>query len=309
MPARSVLVSVGAFVLSLAVGLGALRPAPSGASVDMPGSSAALAFPDVAPSLELKPRPSSPELVYLDRCEGLRVDDEGRLRRVRLPLSKAQRDRQRREMRETIRRTAAAFEPGEARELAAALSAWALRESSYRPEALHVLSPDLDAAASSSRRVEASHAFSKATVPLHFPDGKTADVDAWEFSRGLFGMAPALWLRRWDAGTESTPPWALCDERVALATAIWAARAHLRECVSRGYPSTWRTLNRRFSSGHCEERPERFERSWTHRARGQGLDPDASVRFAGRALPESTPRHELLAALPRGSEKPSPAPW
>ena len=243
-----------------------------------------------------------------DTCERLRFDPaRDKVRRVRSArwLNPSTRKLQQREMREWLGLVAAEFEPRDAKNLASFLRALALRESSYNPRAVHVLSEDREAAQRASRRVsEGGHAFADArvTVWVEANDGGRLVFawaeSAWNYSRGLFGMPSGLWLRpngRWGA---DVPPWALCDRRVAVTLLVWGARAVLDECVRAGHPRTYRTLNRRISTGHCRERDPRKERAWTKRARAQGLNPDAPVRFDGQHWPEhGADRDALLRRL------------
>ena len=260
------------------------------ASNDLQLRATVVVIPDAVARAEPAPSWSA------DACESLRWDMKtDKLRRVRQNFDSGDR----REMRRWLDAAAREFEPRDAQNLARFLKAFASSESSYRPGAVHVLSADQKAAQIAGSRVfVGGHEHAAATITIWTDETLTTKawgVSAWMQSRGLYGMAPGLWLRsdgRWGA---DVPPWALCDRATATTLLVWSARAAMRECKSLGFPATYRTLKRRLSSGHCRERAAKFERAWTSRARDQGLDPDALVGFTGKRWPElGSDRAKLL---------------
>jgi hypothetical protein len=173
-----------------------------------------------------------------------------------------------------------------ARELGASPAArrllirWANRESHANPATRHELPADR-AAASSPRARKAILAMGRV-----FEDGR------WGHGRGLYGMQPAFYLRRWDP---SADPDVLCDPIVATVTAIWAARDHAKECRRAGHEPTILVASRRWGSGHC--RPRARDHSTQNFWRERGVDPHTPVSW-GRDWPEeSTDRDELYAHL------------
>ncbi len=254
------------------------------------------------------------------RCETfhVEVDDRGRRRYRRHRRRWTRRDQVR------YRRLLALV----AREMGAdprLFQLWALRESSYRPDAVHVLDPDrsasrrawermrytrarevmLERAMARARRgarayYEARSALSRirtfrdnptyedvVEIPVRFPDGRTAKerVMRWHLGYGPFGMNPVYFLPVWDA---TAPPWVFCDADglAAAVTAVWSARRAAAECRALGYEPTYEVVNRRFSGGRCTPRPA-LDAAFRRRARVRGLDPDAPARL-GRRFPRST---------------------
>lgn len=264
-------------------------------------------------------------------CESFRVlvDDKGnpRHRRLRKPWSKS--DQQR--FRGLVGMVAQ--EMGAEPRL---LQAWALRESTYRPSALHVLNPDVQGATNAwrkyaydegeeSRLVEIMersdaqsskywdakgklarirrfkgnpHLFARVRYDQVGPDGEVtpASGSAWAFGYGPFGFNPAYFVQVWDA---KAPPWVFCesDGLAAIVTAIWSARAHQRECAAAGFGDSYLVLNHRLGRGHCA--PPDPESNIIKRLARVGLDANKRARL-GRAHPQaSTDRTELLAKLRR----------
>jgi len=211
---------------------------------------------------------------------------------------------------------------------------WSLRESTHRPSAIHVLDPDLEAAAvawhehtysSERERVllemlaaadassrpywEAKAELSRITTfrdnpffrdvvefELRLPDGTQArDVASiWAFGYGPFGFNPTFFLPIWDP---VSPPWIFCgdDGVVAIVTAVWAARLQQRECEEKGVGDSYTVVNRRFSRGHCSR--VEADPNFRRRASRAGLDPDARARLGRKWPQESTDRSELLTHL------------
>lgn len=170
--------------------------------------------------------------------------------------------------------------------------AWGLRESTLNPSAIHLLNADLEAATtawqahkySQDREQELvalmdevgarDRRFWKAKAELYkirkfmnnayFDDRITFVVktptetltdtrSSWSYGYGAFGMNPTLFLHIWDP---EAPPWVFCahDGIPAIVTAIWAARSQKAECQSLGYEGSYRVVNRRYGTGHCEKR-------------------------------------------------------
>ncbi len=264
-----------------------------------------------------------------NRCEGLQawVDDKGRRRhrRIRRPWTDADRRRFSRLVGLVAREMGA--EPR-------LIRAWAMRESTYRPHAMHVLNPDIEAATAAWRRLHYSPQeeaqlqalmdrlsvqqgeYWRAKARLHqvqtFRDNLYLDdiiefeviaadgtrsrgsEPAWAFGYGPFGFNPAYFVPVWDS---RSPPWVFCDDDglVAIITAIWVARSAQRECESRGLGGSYLSVNRRFSRGHCGVVGERAR--FRNRVRRLGLDPEARARL-GRKWPRATTeRAEILEAM------------
>lgn len=212
--------------------------------------------------------------------------------------------------------------------------AWSLRESSYRPSALHVLNPDVAGAATAWRRFAYSRteekkleavlassdakgsAFWRARGRLKqirrfkenpflgervrydivHPDGTVEHTDgsAWAFGYGPFGFNPTYFLPVWDA---RSPPWVFChdDGLIAVVTAIWSARAHQRECERQGIGGSYSVVNRRFASGHCVV-PDPAS-PFKKRMSRLGIDADARAKLGRRFKRGETDRNVLLAHL------------
>ncbi|MCB9716486.1 MAG: hypothetical protein H6712_21675 [Myxococcales bacterium] len=264
-----------------------------------------------------------------NRCEGLQVqiDEEGRHRykRVRRPWTEADRTR----FAELV--TLVAKEMDADPRL---IRAWAMRESTYRPHAMHVLNPDIEAATAAWQRFHYSPAeeaqlqalmervtaqdpeYWQAKARLHqvqtfrdnpylddvvmleviAPDGSVSEGSepAWAFGYGPFGFNPAYFVPVWDS---RAPPWVFCDDDglVAIITAVWAARTAQRECDAQGFGGSYASVNRRFSQGHCGEVGERA--SFRARAHRMGLDPDARAKLGRKWPRRGTDRGELLRVM------------
>lgn len=192
---------------------------------------------------------------------------------------------------------------------------WASRESSYRPYKRHRLSPDREAAYSAWQRFrhtdykEAGYRrtmkrssakdgtkdfwVAKAALSriLVYKDNPTYEARwRWSTGYGLYGMQPIYHVKRWDP---NAPPEILCDEVVATVTAIWAARQIRDTCVSQGYPGTYETVNRGYSSGHCEPRPS-WAKYFRKRAEREHLDVKQPARLGNRWPSETTDRAKIL---------------
>lgn len=271
-----------------------------------------------------RPTPTWSAFDSANRCERFRLTfDDGRPRYQRI---------RRRWTRDDRRRFASlvnlvAHEMGAEPRL---FRTWALRESSYRPHALHVLDPDVEAATAAWRRLRYSpteeaelqqvlasasprsstyweakarlhrvqtfrdNDYLDATLPLEVvaPDGSTSQGSehAWRFGYGAFGFNPAYFVPVWDA---RAPPWVFCqdDGLAAIITAVWVARAAKRECESQGLPGSYAVVDRRFSRGHCG--PVGPKAKFRERAQRLGLDPDQPAQL-GRKWPRSeTDRVEI----------------
>ncbi|MCA9681017.1 MAG: hypothetical protein KC457_02390 [Myxococcales bacterium] len=215
------------------------------------------------------------------------------------------------------------------------LTLWALRESTYNPYAIHVLDPDLEASVSSWRQhrwdEDRAHELEGIMAELgardpgywqakaelakisRFRDNRHYDariefdvVDRegrrtaqstsyWGFGYGPFGFNPTYYLPIWDA---EAPPWVFCNDDgiAAIVTAVWAAREQQRECESLGYGDSYEVVNRRFSSGHCNPRPGWASR-FRKRARGRGIDPDASAKLGKRWPADSSDRSTVITHM------------
>lgn len=285
--------------------------------------------PDPAPAPVVDaPAPPPPQWSAIDpsnRCERFRltIDDAGRLRhqRIRRPWNAA--DRRRFASLVTLVADEMGAEPRLFR-------TWAMRESSYRPHALHLLNPDVEAATSAFRRLRYSPAkeaelqqvlastsarkpeyweakarlrrvrtfrdnqYLDAMLPIEVvaPDGSTSQSaePAWAFGYGAFGFNPAYFVPVWDA---RSPPWVFCqdDGLVAIITAVWVARAAKRECEGQGLPGTYAVVDRRFSRGHCG--PVDPHARFRQRAKRTGLDPDAPARLGTEWPSARTERAEI----------------
>lgn len=266
-----------------------------------------------------------------NRCERLRlqVDEHGRRRFQRIRSNWSAADKQR------FGRLVGlvAEEMGADPRL---IRAWAMRESSYHPRAMHVLNADIEAATAAWQRLHYSpkeeaelqtvmadlgardRGYWKAKARLHqvqtfrsnphldallFFEVVTADGErssgsepAWTFGYGPFGFNPAYFVPVWDA---RAPPWVFCsdDGLVAIITAVWAARAAQRECEGQGFAGSYAAVNRRFSSGHCGTVPANS--SFHARARRLGLDPDARAKLGRRWKRGETDRAEILRQMRR----------
>lgn len=265
--------------------------------------------------------PSAP-----NRCERLRMhireDGRRRYRRIRRPWTRAD------------QRRFGQLVGLVAREMGAdprLIRTWAIRESSYRPHAMHVLNPDVEAAMAAWRRLHYSaeeeaellaameqadatdSRYWRAKARLHqvqtfrdnphlddvvyfevqLPDGTRSQGSepAWAFGYGPFGFNPAYYVPVWDS---RAPPWVFCDEGglIAIITAVWVARAAQHECESQGFGGSYASVNRRFSRGHCGPVSERASFRW--RARQLGLDPDAHAKLGRKWKRSRTDRGEIL---------------
>lgn len=296
------------------------------AAVPEPAETEAPAAPsDPAVRDPARPPPTLSAFDAGNRCERFRLtfDDEGRPRYRRLRRTWSAADRRRFASLVNLVANEMGADPRLFR-------AWAMRESSYRPHALHVLDPDVEAATAAWRRLRYSpteeaelqrvlasvsardpayweakarlhrvrtfrdNAFLDAVIPLDvlLPDGRTSQGSehAWAFGYGAFGFNPAYFVPVWDA---RAPPWVFCqdDGLVAIITAVWVARAAKRECEAQGLPGSYAVVDRRFSRGHCG--PVGPHAKFRQRARGFGLDPDENARL-GRKWPRArTDRAEI----------------
>lgn len=294
--------------------------------------------PDESRAKPPEASPSEPVLAGTERdssvrrsnhCEGLqmRIDDRGRQRykRVRRPWTEADRNRFAKLV------TMVAKEMGAEPRL---IRTWALRESTYRPHAMHVLNPDVEAASAAWRRFHYSAEeeaqlqavmdrvtpqdpeYWQAKARLHqvqtFRDNPYLDdivelevvsadgsrspatEPAWAFGYGPFGFNPAYFVPVWDS---TSPPWVFCDDDglVAIITAVWAARTAQRECEAQGFGGSYAAVNRRFSQGHCGPVSERAR--FRGRARRAGLDPDARARLGRKWPRKGTDRGQMLQLM------------
>lgn len=264
-----------------------------------------------------------------NRCERLRmhIGEGGRRRykRIRRPWTRA--DQQR----------FAQLVGLVAREMGAdprLIRVWAMRESSYRPHAMHVLNPDVEAATAAWRRLHYSAKeeaelmalmeqvgarnprYWQAKARLHrvqtfrdnaylddvvvfevvTSDGErsTGSEPAWAFGYGPFGFNPAYFVPVWDS---RSPPWVFCEDDglVAIITAVWAARTAQRECEAQGFGGSYASVNRRFSKGHCG--PVAQHANFRARARRLGLDPDARAKLGRKWKRTQTDRDEILRSM------------
>lgn len=295
--------------------------------------------PDVEVEVESSPDRESADTVlasgatervsHPNRCEGLqvRIDEDGRRRYKRLRRSWTEADRQRFAKLVTLVAKEMGAEPR-------LIRAWAMRESTYRPHAMHVLNPDIEAASAAWRRFHYSPAeeaelqelmaslsaqdpeFWKAKARLHqvqtfrdnpflddiveleviAPDGSVSSgtEPAWAFGYGPFGFNPSYFVPVWDS---RAPPWVFCDDDglVAIIVAVWSARTAQRECEAQGLPGSYAVVNRRFSRGHCAEVSERAR--FRGRARRLGLDPDARAKLGRKWPRRGTDRGEMLRMM------------
>lgn len=295
------------------------------------------AEPETAEPTPVEPETVEPAAEVLARAElpAAFIDASNRCERFRLTLGggRPRYQRIRRRWTEADRRRFASLVSLVATEMGAEprlFRAWAMRESSYRPHALHVLDPDVEAATTAYRRLRYSaseeaqlqqvlasvsardpayweakarlrqvqtfrdNAFLDAMLPLEVlaADGSTSpgSEHAWAFGYGAFGFNPAYFVPVWDA---RAPPWVFCqdDGLVAIITAVWVARAAKRECEGQGLPGTYAVVDRRFSRGHCG--PVGPNSRFRPRAQRVGLDPDAPARLGKRWPRARTDRAEI----------------
>lgn len=281
--------------------------------------------PSLAPRETATASDREPAAPYACERFELRVRSDGRRWHKRLRRSWGEADRQR------FRRLVSmvADEMGADPRL---LTLWALRESTYNPYAIHVLDPDVDASTATWRRhrwdpeqaaelearMEALGArdrgYWQAKAELarisrfrdnpHYDDRIRYEVvevegerwaettSAWGYGYGPFGFNPTYFLPVWDA---TAPPWVFCehDGIAAIISAIWAARAHQRECRSLGHGDSYEVVNRRFSSGHCAPRPGRVH-LFRKRARARGIRVDAKAKLGTRWAEADSDRAEVL---------------
>lgn len=262
----------------------------------------------------------------INQCEQLRAEikDDGRrrFRRIRKTWTKADQKR----FAQLV--SLVAKEMGADPRL---IKVWAMRESTYRPQAMHVLNPDVEAALASWRRFRYSAQeerelvtsmeqmskqdpdYWKAKARLHqvqtFRDNPyldeivefavvTADGEhsmgsepAWAFGYGPFGFNPSYFVPVWDS---SAPPWVFCDDDglVAIITAVWSARTSQRECEAQGFGDSYATVNRRFSRGHCAHVGPNA--NFRKRAARLGIDPDARAKLGRKWQRRDTDRSAIL---------------
>lgn len=262
-------------------------------------------------------------------CEGFEVivDQRGRPRhkRIRKPWTKTDRHR----FRGLVGLVAS--ELGAEPRL---FQAWALRESTYRPSALHVLNPDVQGATTAWRkyaydaeaeaRLEARMDATEATDPDYWqvkgqlarlrrfkgnphlfatvdykttgPDGtvSSSQGSAWAFGYGPFGFNPAYFVQVWDA---KSPPWVFChdDGLAAIVTAIWSARAHQRECEAADVGGSYLVLNHRLGRGHCAMPDPQSK--FIDRLGRVGLDAHARAKLGKKYPQAETDRAALLEHL------------
>jgi hypothetical protein len=281
-----------------------------------------------APQLEVEPREQVEPVAYVCERFELRARADGRVWHKRLRHSWTEADRQNfRSLIELVAKELGAD--------AKLLTIWALRESTYNPYAIHVLDPDIEASTASWRRhrwdperaaeLEAvmtelgardrgywtakaelarisrfrdnPHYDALIDYELVGPDGerRPGQRSAWSYGYGPFGFNPTYFVPIWDP---QAPPWVFCndDGLAAIVTAVWAAREHQRECAALGFGDSNEVVNRRFSSGHCDPRPNRTEKFRT-RARRRGIDPDARAKLGTRWPADSSDRAQLLEHL------------
>lgn len=253
--------------------------------------------------------------VFPGQCEEL-ISVPGktgpRLQRVRKPHS-----------REEVVRTihAVAKEMGADPQL---LLAIAQHESHMQPAALHVLPEDRKAGLSAWRlstySKEREDRFLKiqAAGPSHrkfYPaklglwrmerykgnpywDAKTTvgneEINTWTWGYGLYGMAPVLYVGLWDS---QSPPWILCDAKVATVTLVWALRAQRAQCAALGEEGTVEQTVARYATGHCGQR---VKANW----KGV-LRKTKKVQLGTRWKMKDADRSALLQAIQRKLEVPN----
>lgn len=264
-----------------------------------------------------------------DACETFEVEVEGKGRRKYRRVRKQWSRRDERRFQKLVELVS--------REMGAdsrLLRAWAQRESSYRPSAIHVLHGDVRGATTAWRKYQ----YSKKTeaelqqrlerkdardseyweikallsrvqtfrdnpyfndlleYDLRLPDGtRSRDfASIWAFGYGPFGFNPTYYVPLWDT---QSPPWIFCgdDGLVAIVTAIWAAREHQKECIGRGVGGSYLVLNRRFGSGHCSAADPNAR--FRKRLSALGVNPDATARLGRKWARETTDRTKFLSHL------------
>lgn len=265
-----------------------------------------------------------------NRCERLRmhIEEDGRRRYKRIRRSWTRADQRRFAQLVGLVSKEMGADPR-------LLRAWALRESSYRPHAMHVLNPDIEAATAAWRRLHYS-AEEEAELQALMARVGARDSRYWDakarlhqvqtFRNNAYLDEVVYFEVVMDDGSQSTtgsepawafgygpfgfnpayfvpvwdsraPPWVFCDDDglVAIITAVWAARTAQRECEAQGFGGSYASVNRRFSKGHCGLVPEHA--SFRGRARRLGLDPDARATLGRKWRRTETDRGEILRAM------------
>ncbi len=264
-----------------------------------------------------------------NKCERFRVeiDDKGRRHYKRIRRSWTRADQERFAKLVSLVSKEMGAEPK-------LLRAWALRESSYRPTAVHLLDPDIEAAMSAWRRHYYSESEEKKLQAILATASKRSDeywdakarlgrvqtfrdnpyIDervefeveepdgsitrgtepAWAFGYGPFGFNPAYFVPVWDS---RSPPWVFCDEDglAAIVTAVWAARTAQNECERQGFGGSYAVVNQRFGRGHCAEVGP--DAKFRKRARRIGIDPDARARLGTKWPRSRSDRAEVLSHM------------
>ncbi len=242
------------------------------------------------------------------QCESLTVSETSTIRRVRRPVPKEH-------VLHTIHAVAAEMgaDPG-------LLVAIAQHESSLQPAALHVLPGDQRAGllawhASTYSETRAKRYDSILAQGANHPRFYLAKLGKWRMTRyqgnkhwhattqvgehnlnvwtygyGLYGMAPVLYVGLWD---NHSPPWVLCDARIATITLVWALRAQAAHCEKQGYAPTTENVLARFGSGKCGRK---LGQGWYKLPSLRSKKMDAPVRL-GKRWPNESDRYQVLSAV------------
>lgn len=278
------------------------------------------------PGLGTAPADGGPRYPYV--CEEFEVElsEDGRRRFRRRRVKWTEDDRLR------FRRLVALV----AREMGAEpklLNLWALRESTYRPTAVHILNPDLEAASKAWDRYRWSEDRQRDLEAIMKARAGTKDKAYWQAKGALkriqtfrdnpyyfddvdydvrmpSGESLTETRSRWAYGygafgfnptyyvpiwDAEAPPWVFCNEDgiIAAVTAVWAARSYQQKCRALGYEGTYADVNRMFASGHCDPRPSHAE-AFRSRAQKNGLPPDRVARLGKKWAREHTNRDEIV---------------
>lgn len=312
----------------------------SEAAVEVPVERSSQEFPlattpikEALPTVSVEPQSDLPDWSagagrYPYVCEEfeLRMDDEGRSRFKRHRVAWTDDDRSR------FRKLVGLV----AREMGAdpkLFKIWALRESTYRPTAVHVLNPDLNAASKAWDRYRWSperqrdlegvmkaragvkdkpywrakgalkriqtfrdnpYYFDEVEYDVHMPNGETLSESR---SRWAYGYGAFGFNPTYfvPIWDEKAPPWVFCNEDgiIAAITAVWAARNYQSKCRAQGFKGTYADVNRMFSSGHCDARPSRAA-LFEARARKVGLSAGRPARLGKKWPRNETDREEIV---------------
>jgi hypothetical protein len=187
------------------------------------------------------------------------------------------------------------------RQLHAYLSAIILRESSWRPYAVHRLRGDR----------EANHVAWQRRADRYVDSPAHDEPWRWQ-GYGYYGQNSSTWLATWDA---SAVPEVLCGEVESTLVHLRAARKRWRrlsggvECAGETYRGeadapSWYDISRVNAGSDACPGPRRTQEGFARRAKSQGLNPAGRVTLPmlGRPVPraeQGTFAHRLRARMDR----------